>query len=72
MPFQIKQTKMTNEEKAKIYDDCLHESDRLQRINSKIKSEYVGNIPPHLQAEIEANNVKIAYIVNKLEGLFQG
>ena len=37
---------MTNEEKSIIYDECLRESDYLQRRNSKLKSEYVGNIPP--------------------------
>ncbi len=63
---------MTNEEKALIYDECLHESDQLQRINSKIKSQYVANIPPHLQEEIEKNNQRIAYLVHRLEGLFQG
>jgi NAD(P)-dependent dehydrogenase (short-subunit alcohol dehydrogenase family) len=35
-------TKMTNDEKARIYEDCLRESDALQRQNSKIKSEFAG------------------------------
>ena len=62
---------MTNDEKAKIYEDCLHESDRLQRVNSKIKSEYAGNIPPHLQEEINKNTAKIAMLVGRLESLFK-
>lgn len=61
---------MNNEEKAFIYDECIRESDRLQRINSKLKSEYVGNIPPHLQDEINRNNKRIAELVGKLESLF--
>ena len=61
---------MTNAEKAVVYDDLLRESDRLQRINSKIKSEHVGNIPPHLQQQIEENNRKIANLVYRLEYLF--
>lgn len=62
---------MSNENKAQIYDDCLRESDRLQRENSKIKSEYVGNIPPHLQQRIDENNNKISQLVLRLEGLFK-
>ena len=62
---------MDNAQKAIIYDDLVRESDRLQRINSKIKSEYVGNIPPHLQEEINQNNAKIAMLVGKLENLFK-
>jgi len=62
---------MTNEQKAHIYDECLHESDKLQRINSKIKSEHVTNIPQHLQEEINRNEARISYLVKKLEGLFQ-
>jgi len=62
---------MNNEQKALIYDECLHESDKLQRINSKIKSEHVTNIPQHLQEEINRNDARIAFLVKKLEGLFQ-
>lgn len=62
---------MTNEQKALIYDECLRESDSLQRINSKIKSEYVTNIPQNLQEEINRNEARISYLVKKLEGLFQ-
>lgn len=61
---------MDNAQKALIYDDLVRESDRLQRINSKIKSEYVGNIPANLQEEINQNNYKISLIVGKLEKLF--
>lgn len=61
---------MTNEEKSIIYDDCLRESDYLQRRNSKLKSEYVGNIPPEIQNEIDGNIRKIDYLVKRLESLF--
>lgn len=61
---------MTIAEKAKLYDDYLHESDKLQRINSKLKSDYVGNIPPEVEKIINENNNKIAILVNKLEKLF--
>lgn len=63
--------KMTNEEKARIYDDCLRESDLLQRQNSKIKSEHAGNIPHDLQETINKNDIRISFLVGKLEGLFR-
>ena len=47
---------MTREEKAVLYDSYIRESDRLQRENSKIKSEYVFNIPPNLQEIIDRND----------------
>ncbi len=62
---------MTNEQKAVMYDDLLRESDRLQRINSKLKSEYVTDIPPHVQRVIDENNAKIALLVSRLETLLR-
>lgn len=61
---------MNNAEKAQIYDDCLRESDNLQRQNSKIKSDFAGNIPPHLQDQINRNTARIQVLVVKLESLF--
>ena len=61
---------MTNEEKSIIYDECLRESDYLQRRNSKLKSEYVGNIPPEIQNEINGNTTRIEFLVKRLESLF--
>jgi hypothetical protein len=61
---------MTNEEKSIVYDNCLRESDQLQRENSKLKSEYVGNIPPHIQKQIDDNNNRISQLVKRLENLF--
>lgn len=61
---------MNNSEKALIYEQCIRESDVLQRINSKIKSENAGNIPPHLQEQIYRNEAKIQQLVKKLESLF--
>lgn len=62
---------MTAEEKAIVYDNCIRESDILQRENSKIKSEYATNIPPHMQAIIDRNNERIAVLVGRLESLFR-
>ncbi len=61
---------MTREDKGKLYDEYLRESDKLQRENSKLKSEYVVNIPEHIEERILTNNVKIAELVKKLEKLF--
>ena len=60
---------MNNQEKAAMYDELLRESDKLQRINSKLKSEYVTNIPISIQQQIDENNIKIGKLVKKLENL---
>jgi hypothetical protein len=62
---------MNNQEKALLYDNLLFESDKLQRINSKLKSEYAGNIPEHIQTQIDGNNHKIALLVRRLEDLLR-
>jgi len=62
---------MNNQDKAIIYDNCLRESDALQRANSKMKSEYAGNIPPQVQEQINRNDKRIAELVAKLESLFK-
>jgi hypothetical protein len=62
---------MNNQDKAMVYDNCLRESDALQRANSKMKSEYAGNIPPHIQEQISRNDKRIAELVTKLESLFK-
>jgi hypothetical protein len=61
---------LNNGQKAIIYDDCVRESDRLQRENSKLKSEYGGHIPPLVQETINRNMAKIAALVTRLESLF--
>ena len=61
---------LTNEEKAKLYDDYVFESQQLQRANSKIKSEFAGNIPLHQQRVIDKNNELIEVLSKKLESLF--
>ena len=61
---------MNREEKGKLYDEYLRQSDTLQRENSKLKSEYVVNIPEHIENRILTNNAKITELVKKLENLF--
>jgi hypothetical protein len=67
----IKQKKMTNQEKADFYDECIRENDRLLRENSRIKSDYVGNIPPELDLKIKANEARISMLVGKIEQMMQ-
>jgi hypothetical protein len=62
---------MNNQDKAMVYDNCLRESDALQRKNSKLKSEYAGNIPQQIQEQININDKRIAELVAKLESLFK-
>ena len=61
---------LSQENKAVIYDECLRESDRLQRENSKLKSEHAGNIPLQIQQIINNNDARINVLVKKLESLF--
>ena len=63
---------MTNQEKADFYDECIRENDYLLRENSRIKSEYVGNIPAELELKIKANEARIALLVGKIEQLMNG
>jgi hypothetical protein len=62
---------MTNQEKAILYDELIRESDKLQRINSKYKSDYVTNIPENIQQEIDKNNERLSLLVNRLEALLR-
>lgn len=67
----VNANQMNNQDKAIIYDNCLRESDALQRANSKLKSEWAGNIPLHVQEQINRNDKRIAELVTKLESLFK-
>ena len=60
---------MTNQEKGILYDQYLRESDALQLANSRLKSQYVLNIPPQIQKIIDENNAKIGIIIKRLENL---
>jgi hypothetical protein len=61
---------MTNEQKAALYDQYVRESEQLQRINSKLKSDYPINVPQEIQTQIDGNNSKIDSLVVKLQSLF--
>ena len=61
---------LTNEQKGNIYDECIRQSDFLQRENSKLKSEYPINVPNDVQQIINENNKKIEALVGRLNSLF--
>lgn len=61
---------MNNEEKARVYDDCVRQGDVLQRENSKLKSQYVMNMPDSVKKTIDENNEKIEGLVKRLNSLF--
>jgi hypothetical protein len=61
---------MTNQEKGRLYDQYLRESDALQLANSRLKSQYVLNTPQSVQKIIDENNAKIGVIIKRLENLY--
>lgn len=61
---------MNREDKARLYDEYIRESDILQRENSKIKSEYVFNIPQDMQVILDRNNARLDVLVKNLERLY--
>ena len=61
---------MNREDKAKLYDEYIRESDILQRENSKIKSEYVFNVPQNMQEILDRNNARLDVLVKNLEKLY--
>jgi hypothetical protein len=61
---------MNREDKARLYDEYIRESDILQRENSKIKSEYVFNVPQNMQEILDRNNARLDVLVKNLEKLY--
>jgi hypothetical protein len=61
---------MNREDKARLYDEYVRESDILQREISKIKSEYVFEFPTDKQEIIDRNNARIEVLVKNLERLY--
>jgi hypothetical protein len=57
-------------QKAKIYDDCLYESDKLQRSISQIKSKYAGNPPEDVMVDVRKMEERIQVLVDTLHRLF--
>tara|TARA_Y100000389_G_scaffold113282_1_gene110417 strand:+ start:987 stop:1178 length:192 start_codon:yes stop_codon:yes gene_type:complete len=62
---------MINEEKGKLYDKYLSEVDIIQRQISKLKSQYVVNIPENIQNEIHQKELKINEYERLVKNLFK-
>lgn len=63
-------SQLTNAEKAELYDSYVRQSEVYLRENSKIKSEFAGNIPEDKQAIIDSNTKKVNELEIKLKALF--
>ena len=59
-----------NENKAALYDQYVQNGSRLEREVSKLKSDYVTNIPPHIQEQIDKKKEEIIFWENKLKELY--
>ena len=62
---------MINEEKGKLYDKYLLEVDIIQRQISKLKSQYVVNVPENIQNEIYQKELKINEYERLVKNLFK-
>jgi len=62
---------MINEEKGELYDKYLAEVDIIQRQISKLKSQYVVNIPENIQNEINQKQLKINEYERLVKNLFK-
>jgi len=62
---------MTNEEKAGLYDLYVREAERLERQNSKLKSEFPINRPENVESMINKINQRISELQKKLNDLYK-
>lgn len=62
---------MNNNDKAQLYEQYVSEANFLQQQISKLKSQYVINIPEHIEKLIEENKQKIRQLEIKLNNLYR-
>tara|TARA_R100001015_G_C4633676_1_gene198975 strand:- start:1740 stop:1931 length:192 start_codon:yes stop_codon:yes gene_type:complete len=62
---------MINKEKGDLYDKYVSEVSIIQRQISKLKSEYVVNVPENIQKEIENKELRIKEYERLLKNLFK-
>lgn len=60
-----------NEEKAALYDQYVRNGNRLEREISKLKADYVTNIPIHIQQTIDKKKGELDFWQKKLEDLYR-
>ena len=61
---------MNREEKGRLYEHYVNQAGALERENSKLKSQYVVNIPENIQKTIDENSRKVAEFQLLLNNLF--
>ena len=61
---------LSQEEKGRLYEQYVAQAARLERENSKLKSQYVVNIPENIQKIINENTSKIDTYQRLLNDLF--
>ncbi len=60
---------MDNAQKAQLYEEYVSAGSQLEKQNSKLKSEYAGNIPVQIQKQIDNNQRMIDNLNAKLINL---
>jgi len=60
-----------NEEKAKLYDQYVHQGSRLDREISKLKADYIPNIPLYIQQIIDKKKVELDLLDKKIKELYK-
>ena len=61
---------LSQDEKARLYEQYVNQAGQLERENSKLKSQYVVNIPENIQKIINENSNKIGTYQQLLNELF--
>jgi hypothetical protein len=62
---------MNNKDKGELYEQYVNEAKVFQRQISILKSQYVINVPEHIEKLIEENKQKIAELEQKLNNLYK-
>jgi hypothetical protein len=62
---------LNNKDKGELYEQYVSEANVLQRQISTLKSQYVVNVPEHIEKLIEENKQKITELEQKLNNLYK-
>ena len=62
---------MNNADKGQLYEQYVREASFLEREISKLKSQYVVNVPNEVQKKIDTNKLKISELERKLNNLYR-
>jgi hypothetical protein len=59
-----------NEQKAELYDRYVRNGSKLEREISKLKSDHAGNVPLHIEQQINEKKKEIAFWENEIKKLY--